>query len=119
MQLVTWIVCSAAVIVIVRNALGLWRDMSGGFAQREIPPKEYVALSACSAQHKRHNEEIESIRAEAHQRIEAVYAEIRTLRAQTKDDIENVHSRINEVLKGVSRIEGKLSGTHGRRSYDT
>jgi len=103
-----WLVECAAVLAIVYLVISLWKIISGHFAAREEPPREYVTAAACSEKHRDHSEELDEIRAEAHKRIEAIYGEIKSTRLETKNDIQAVHSRINDVLQAVADLGGQF-----------
>jgi len=118
LQMATWLICAASLVGFAYYGVSLWKMLFGKFAEREIPPREYVPLPGCRDKHKQVDEAIERIRAEAHGRIETIFTEIKTQRLETKTDIGEVHSRINDVLAAVSRLAGKLDASHGRKSYD-
>ena len=98
----TWLLSAAAVTVIASQGIALWNQITGRFKERETSGPSYVQVRDCTRSHTDLATTIEKQEDRHQQRTEA-------LRLEIKNDIKGVHDRINEVLAGVSRVEGKVN----------
>ena len=70
------------------------------------PAQTYVQKTICKLLH---IEVAKHLREET-ERIEKAEENTEALRLEIKNDVKGIHDRINDVLKAVSRLEGKKEG---------
>ena len=108
-QILTVLLGGAALLVIANQAFSFWKNATGNLKEIPPPAQTYVPITRCAEEHKKNADEhtsmaatLRTIGAEALQRSDAVRKEI-------KDDVKGIHARIDDVLKAVSRLEGRQS----------
>ncbi len=131
---VWWILGLAGTAVIFNQLAQSWKTITNRFKEREQPGPHVATIEDCEKRHltiDNHLSEMErqavcrgeklreetlaraeKLREEALDRGELLRKETEAaataLRLELKRDIEGVHSRVGDILKAVSRIEGKV-----------
>ncbi len=110
---VWWILGAAGAAVIFNQLVTAWNNLTGRFKEREGTGPQYQRVEVCEAMHKTITDAIEEVERRQTHRMEETEQRhsVRTegLRREIKGDVSGVHKRIDEVLKGVSRLEGKVN----------
>lgn len=102
-ELGQWLLAGAAVAVIANQGFSFFRNVTGGFQRKQSTSDDtYTPTSVCNKQHTGLTAQIAKLSTDAEARSEK-------LRLELKDDVKGIHKRIDDVLRGVSRLEGKTS----------
>jgi hypothetical protein len=98
---VWWILGLAGAAVIFNQIAQSWHTLTGRFKRLESSGPRCPTEAECDARHRLVEEHLVKIGDQAQARSEA-------LRQEIKKDVSGVHTRIDDVLRAVSRIEGKV-----------
>ena len=100
-ELGNWLLACAAAAVIANQGMMFFKNLTGSFARKQTPSVDaYQSLGDCEKKHALITKQIAGISGESEIRFEK-------LRLELKDDVKGIHKRIDDVLRGVSRLEGK------------
>ncbi len=87
-----WLLAGAAVAVIANQGMSFFKNLTGGFARkRSAADPDFSTRELCDQRHL------------------MVDARLESQRMEIKSDIKGIHNRIDDVLKAVSRLEGRTS----------
>jgi hypothetical protein len=97
-SLETWLVCAAAVIVGVERVLAFWKNH---LREQPVPAQTYVTRGDCD---KIHGMVKEAGRVQDEKR-QGLYRKIEELRLEVKDDMDSLHTKVNNVDRAVAATE--------------
>lgn len=100
---VWWLVGLAAVAFAFNQIVVAWRSMTQRFAERDGSGPRYQTAARCDELHRKIEAGMATVDERHSHRTDA-------LRREIKADVEGVHSRINDVLRAVSTLGGKIDG---------
>lgn len=102
-ELGQWLLAAAAAAVIANQGMAFFRNVTDSFAKKRAPRAENSPSEEdCLKRHLALDQRLLSAES-------AFIVKIEQLRLEMKDDNRRVHNRVDEVVKGVARIEGAIS----------
>jgi hypothetical protein len=97
-----WLLGAMAVMVIVNQALTVWGKLSRGLKEVPPPADTYATRELCDEKHEGIKSRLEKIDQDHQARVDRMERDYQIT-------CRGIHSRINEVLAAVSRLEGKVA----------
>jgi hypothetical protein len=102
-ELGQWLLAAAAAAVIANPGMAFFRGVTDAFARKRAPRNEdSPTIEECNKRHTALDSRLVETSA-------LFIARIEQLRLEMKDDNQRVHNRVDEVVRGVARIEGAIS----------
>jgi uncharacterized protein HemX len=98
---VWWIIGLAGAAVIFNQVAQSWKTLTNRFRERDSGGPRSPTEAECESRHNLISTQLQNITEQAQGRSES-------LRQEIKKDLGGVHQRIDEVLRAVARLEGKV-----------
>ncbi len=96
-----WLLVAAAIAVIANQGMAFFRNLTSQFTKKPSSDS-YTSQMECEKKHAAIASQLDTFSTDAETRNEK-------LRLELKGDVQGIHKRIDDVLKGMSRLEGKTS----------
>ena len=101
-ELGQWLLVAAAAAVIANQGTTCFKNLIAGLQKKHTPRSEGMPdMAFCDERHHDIDGRITGLDRILSSKLDA-------MRTEMKSDLKGVHSRVDDVMKGVARIEGKI-----------
>ncbi len=102
-ELGSWLFVLACVLATANYGFTFWKNITGGLQKKQSTRDDvYTSLADCEEKHA-------AITMQLFKHSTDTEARFEKLRLELKEDVKGIHKRIDAVLSGVMRLEGKTS----------
>lgn len=108
-ELGQWLLVGAALAVIANQGMSFFKNLTGQFARKNPAPADsQTSVAECIQKHAALDGKHAALSAQIVQVTSDSEARSEKLRLEVKNDVKGIHQRIDSILAGVSRLEGKI-----------